>query len=873
MDTALLAELQAAVGTKNVTSASIDAEVYGYDASLAVSRPGAVVFPADTQEVAAVVKAAAEAGLPFVPRGFGTNLSGGSVVSAGGLVICLSRLNRILSINPARRTAVVQPGATNLELQNALARHGFFYAPDPASQKVATLGGNVGENSGGPRCIKYGVTKNHVLGLECVLENGQILQTGGQTFDFPGLDLTGALIGSEGTLGIVTQVTVKILPLPESVVTLLAVYDDVAHAASSVAQICRGGIQPSALEMMDAPVMRAVEESYPCGYPLDAAAVLIIEVEGVAAGLKTQATRIKEICRLNGCRSVDEARDAQQRDQLWAGRRGAFGAVARLAPNYLVADCTVPRTELPRALAQVADIAAKHGLEHGNVFHAGDGNLHPLLFFDSRDSDQLVRVRKAGWEIMETCVALGGTITGEHGVGLEKLEAMHMIFNEADLAAQRSLRSAFAGRGLLNPGKLIPEPGNLSFASQPEGSSSIESWQELGFAPADHAEACRAVVWALGASTRLIPCCSGQNAGSGEEAEGRAYRLSSRKLNRILEYDPANQVVTVQAGLSLESLQHELGSHCQWLPIRPVGSPAASLGGLVARNGGGPERLRYGSLRDLVLGIGWVGGSGVQLRAGGRVLKNVAGYDLTRLLIGSGGSLGFITQITLKVSALPETTRAISARGSLETVAAAAQTLLLSKLEPTLIAAVPSGPGFEDWRLTVSGEGFEETVDFQIEAFASQLERFGLQLETASEYPYLAGPDLSGQGPLPDRSYRLRIDVPLDRLADLAGILAERLGQADLQLDFGCGRLYAAADVLEAETVVCLASLAGSQGGFLRLEHAPPGFLACLEPSPGHSEGHRMTQQIKQFLDPSSIFPAWAVAEASLASQEGSACH
>jgi len=453
----LLHDLRRIVGPRNVSASAAASELYSYDGSLARGTPGAVVFPADSREIARVVRAASNAGIPFVPRGFGTNLSGGTVLPSGGLTLCLSRLNRILGIHTKRRTAVVQPGVTNLELQNALAPKGFFYAPDPASQKVATLGGNVGENSGGPRCLKYGVTTNHILGMEIVLAGGETLRIGGPALDPPGFDLRGLIVGSEGTLAVVTEITVRILPRPESVITQLAVYDSVSAAARSVADIIAAGIVPATLEMMDAPIIRAVEDSTPCGYPRDAAAVLIIEVEGPEKGLSAQAERIRGICRQNGCREIRDAAGAEERNRLWEGRRGAFGAVARLAPNYLVNDCSVPRTHLPEALSRVAAIVTRYGFEHGNVFHAGDGNLHPLILFDSRNPEQLERVHKAGWEIMEACVRLGGTISGEHGIGMEKREAMRFVFSDDAIDAQRSLKHAFDPNHHLNPGKMFPD--------------------------------------------------------------------------------------------------------------------------------------------------------------------------------------------------------------------------------------------------------------------------------------------------------------------------------------------------------------------------------------------------------------------------------
>ncbi len=372
LDAALLRELRQIVGAEHVAWRQSDAEVYSYDGSLAVAKPDAVVFPADTAQTAAVVRLASEAGVAYVPRGFGTNLSGGTIASHGGLVIGLTRLNRILAIEPEGRYAVVQAGVTNLELQQALAPRGFLFAPDPASQKAATLGGNLAENAGGPHCVKYGVTTNHVLGVTAVLPGGAVLQIGGPALDPPGYDLRGVLVGSEGTLAVVTEMTVRILPSAESLLTMLVVYDDVADAARSVSAIVAAGMTPATLEMMDGAVIRAVEASKPCGYPLDAAAVLIVEVDGPLAGLAQQAERIGQLCLQNGCREVRKAKDAAERDLLWAGRRGAFGAIARLAPSFLVADCTVPRTRLPDALTHVAAIAQRYQLGHANVFHAGD---------------------------------------------------------------------------------------------------------------------------------------------------------------------------------------------------------------------------------------------------------------------------------------------------------------------------------------------------------------------------------------------------------------------------------------------------------------------------------------------------------------------
>ncbi len=869
----LIQRLRQIVGAEYVSDGRADAEVYSYDASLAVGAPDAVVLPADTQQTADVVRAATQAGVPYVPRGFGTNLSGGSVACRGGLAIGLSRLGRILAVRPQARYAVVQPGVTNLELQTALAPLGFFYAPDPASQKVATLGGNLGENSGGPRCLKYGVTTNHVLGMTAVLSGGEVVGFGGPALDPPGYDLRGALVGSEGTLAIVTEVVVRILPSPESVVTLLVVYDDVADAARSVSDIIAAGIVPATLEMMDATVIRAVEESMPCGYPLDAAAVLIAEVDGPAAGLKKQARQISEICRRNGCREVRQAKDATQRNLLWAGRRGAFGAIARLAPNYLVADCTVPRTQLPEALARVAAIAQRHRLSHGNVFHAGDGNLHPLLLFDSRDADQLRRVHEAGTEIMQACVDLGGTISGEHGIGMEKSEAMRLIFTPHDLRLQRSLREAFDPHDLLNPGKIIPpeapveEPaegkrGQVPFAGMARRVLRTKGTCPLfptELTPADPAEACEMVRLAYLERAALLPVGNGGQLGFGNYCQGEATALRSGQLSSTVEYDPANQVVAVGSGMALGSLQDMLAEHGQWLPIRPPRGDGGTLGGLAALAACGPERLRWGAPRDLLLGLKFVSGTGRPISAGGRVVKNVAGYDLTRLLVGSAGTLGFITELTFRIASLPECCTALVASGSLESCSSAAGELLRSKLEPVFVVTVPGEPalrldGDGAWQLIAGFEGFRETVDFQSKGCQAVFGKVGLGIDQRRQYTAREG--ICGEffDTLRQSPFLLRADLPPNEVSAVISAGREALGGASVLADFGCGRITVAAATLTADAWLGLCEITEEKKGHVILEKAPEEFARRHDVFGPARADWQVTHRIKAELDPHNVF-------------------
>ena len=452
----LVGELRQIVGKANVLDSAVDLQLYQYDAYLEERRPDAVVFVHSTDEVAGVVRACGKYDVPFVPRGGGTNLSGGTIPFKGGVVLEMIRMNRILEVDRPNLRARVQPGLFNLELGTALAPLGYQYLPDPASQKAATLGGNVAENSGGPHCFKYGVTTNHVLGLTVVLPDGEVAKIGGKALDAPGYDLTGVFVGSEGTLGICTEVVVRIVRLAEGVKTMLAIYDSIEEGSQTVSAIVAAGMVPATLEMMDQLVIKAVEESIHCGLPLDCATVLIIEVDGLKDDLDAQVRAIVDLCKAHGAREVRVAKDEAERALLWAGRRGAFGAVARITPSYLVCDGTVPRTALPKVLRKVAEVSKKYSLMIPNVFHAGDGNLHPLILFDWRDADQKARVMKAGMEILELCVEMGGTISGEHGVGLEKIDAMRLVFTEADIRSQVRVKQAFDPKNLANPGKMFP---------------------------------------------------------------------------------------------------------------------------------------------------------------------------------------------------------------------------------------------------------------------------------------------------------------------------------------------------------------------------------------------------------------------------------
>ena len=453
----LIARLKDAIGAGYVLYRPEELMLYEYDGSaLDQSAPDLVVVPATTEEVAAVVRLAHAAGVALVPRGAGTGLAGGSVPDQGGIVLSMARLDKVLAVDPLGRTATVQPGVINVELSQLVAQYGLHFAPDPSSQKSSTIGGNAASNAGGPHCLKYGVTTNHVLAATVVLSDGTILRLGSEAPDAPGYDLLGVFVGSEGTLGVLTELVVRLTPDAEDVRTFLAIYDDLDGASNSVSAIIAAGIIPAALEMLEGQGIAAVEASVHAGYPPDARAVLLIEIDGLREELESQASQINTVCMVNGAREVRAATDLAQRARLWAGRKGALAACARIKPHYHIQDGVVPRSRLPEVLRLTEEVSQRYGIIIVNIFHAGDGNLHPLLLFDLREEGVRERAIAAGEEILRACVAAGGTISGEHGIGMEKRDYMSWIFNPEDLRSFQQMRAVFDASGLMNPCKLLP---------------------------------------------------------------------------------------------------------------------------------------------------------------------------------------------------------------------------------------------------------------------------------------------------------------------------------------------------------------------------------------------------------------------------------
>src|SRR6266571_1060108 len=805
---ALIEELREIVGEENVLSESAELLVYECDGLPQHKHPPrAVVFPNSTEETSEVLEVLSDEGVSFAPRGAGTGLSGGALALNRGVVIELARMRKILRIDTENRLAVVQTGLVNAQLSRAVAPYGLYYAPDPSSQPACTIGGNIAENAGGIHCLKYGTTTDHVVGARVVLSDGSIVDL---EVDSPGYDLLGVFVGSEGTFGIATEATVKLKPIPPAVRTLLADFTDVDDASRAVSAIIAAGMLPAALEMMDNAIIRAVEASvFAAGLPVDAQAVLLVELDGIEAGIDDEAEKAAAILREHGARSVRSATDENERKKLWAARKGAFGAVGRLMPDVMIQDAVVPRSRLPEVLAETYRISARYNLQLANVFHAGDGNLHPLICFDLRRGADLENVRQAGREIMETCVRAGGSITGEHGVGLDKSSYLPLIFSEDDMDAMLRVRAAFDPSGLCNPGKIIPmprgcgearavatqalsEPGAVATGSMRrfEGTAqsaesqlrldpvatapgsdtdmrsnivsemltareriapsktlvatklnearisreltrlvgeqntrriSIETRSKpatrtMEVAPASTKEAAEVIKFALAENLSVIPAGGASWIDVGNLLDRADIVLSTRRMTRILRHEPADLVATAEAGTALIEFQNHLKQAGQWLPIDTPDS-SATLGGVVATSWNGPHSFGYGPLRSFVIGMKVLLANGQTIKAGGTVVKNVAGYNLCKLFTGSYGTLGLITELTFKLKPLPAETRTIVATGSMASLFAAGRTIAnqtfpvaVELLSPRMATQIASETNSGDCALLIRFAGSTQAV-------------------------------------------------------------------------------------------------------------------------------------------------------------------
>jgi glycolate oxidase subunit GlcD len=656
--------------------------------------PALAVFPGTRAEAIAVVRELSTHGAAFVPRGAGTGLSGGAL-SDSTVLLGLNRLRTIMSLDTDAGIATVEPGVVNSVLTRLASASGLHFAPDPSSQSACTIGGNLAENAGGPHCLKYGVTLNHVLAATVILPDGSIVSLGSVDGEREGYDLLGAFVGSEGCFGVALDVTVRLTRNPQAVRTLLADFTSVVDAARATSAIIAAGIVPAALEMMDAPTIRAVEASiYAAGYPADAAAVLLVELDGLEAGIDTDVAAVRNICASAGARGVRIARDAAERALLWQGRKKAFGAMGRVAPQLVVQDAVVPRTKLPEILEEIHRISQRHNVMVCNVFHAGDGNLHPNIPYNAANEDESHRVHLAMTEIMHACIDAGGTVTGEHGIGLDKLAYMDRIFSPASMDAMCRLRDVFDPERRCNPGKVVPVHSCREWHATPSGRDGGGTGTRASRASAGATGTGDSHTSAGGTATSRTHVSAGATASPGarsphivspevqqlaerireahERAEpvrligggswldaGRpvvadATPIHFGPLRGIVEYTAGDLAITVRAGTPLSELDAALREQSQWLPLDPPAGADATVGATFATASAGPLSHGFGTPRDLVLGIEFVDGLGSVIRAGGRVTKNVAGFDLVRLMTGAWGTLGVITELTLRLRALPQ---------------------------------------------------------------------------------------------------------------------------------------------------------------------------------------------------------------------------
>jgi glycolate oxidase subunit GlcD len=832
----------------------------------------------------------------LVGRGAGTGLSGGAVAERGGLIVEFSRLNRILEIDALGRSAVVEPGVINLALDEAVKAVGLYYPPDPASGRSSTLGGNVAENAGGPHCFKYGVTTNYLTGLECVLADGRLVCIGGRAFDYPEYDFVRLLTGSEGTLGLVTKIHMRLLRNPPAVKTMMAVFDSVEQAGTAVSAVIAAGLVPAAMELLDQKITRIIEDYAHPGLPTDAGALLVIDVDGYSNSLAPQIDEVAEILRKNSGYDMRIAENDAEREKIWFARKSAAGAMARLAPAFLLLDGTVPRSRLAEALEATNHICEAHDLKVGYVFHAGDGNLHPFILMYPSDREQVRRVYQAGAEFMHTVVDLGGSLTGEHGVGIEKRSYMPLMFTPIELGAMLQVRQIFDPNGRLNPGKIFPpmettgrggsaytailEPfqvPNTSFSRPTQGGDPPFPHLDdpplpAEMIPATAEEAARylASLQRLRHPVRFSGSRSDLPQPAGETAlRQNAGLLRTARMNELKAFVPQDLYVTAGAGMTLGELQDRLAHQGMWVPADSPW-PAASLGGLLAANLNAPLRMRYGGLSDQVLAMTVVLGDGRLLRLGRPVVKNVAGYDLARLMVGSFGTLGLIAEVTLKVAPVPRLRRSLLVPvENLEQglawgqrclpLALVASSVLLSRGLP-----VPVALQAPYW-LSYTAEGLPEDVEAEL-----GLVRVALQAEKAPEpiqVESFAGTQIwrSLLGETINTKIKVRCGVAPKDLAAYVQSQTQALSQAGaglipaptILLDFASGFLYAAADIQdlgEAQAWVDrLRQAALRLRGYTLVVELPVEWEGRLERYGYHPETLSLMHGLKALWDPASI--------------------
>ena len=694
---------------------------YESDAGFDRALPDGVFYPESTDDVRRMVLWAKRHGVPLVARGAGTGLAGGAVAERGGIVIVLTRMNRLLELDAVGRAAVVEAGAVNLEVEARTRRAGLYYPPDPSSGRSCCIGGNLGTNAGGPHCFKYGVTSNYVTGVEMVLADGQRVTLGGRALDAPEIDLCALVVGAEGTLGIVTRAWLRLLREPPSVCTLMVSFESLEQAGESVSAVIAAGLMPATLEAIDQRGMKVIEAACQAGLPVDAGAVLIVEVDGYSEGLEAQRSELVAILEHHGGYDVRVAGSDDERQRIWYGRKSAAGAMARVAPSYYLTDLTVRRSRLAAVLGKVHEICDRFGLETASFFHAGDGNLHPLIPYDPRDQDWTDRAHEAIEEITALCVAEDGSITGEHGVGMEKRRYMSLMYSGAELAAMRDVKRAFDPDNLFNPGKVLPDElpaPTLAEPVLPAGAVAPEARQCDTFAPSTVEEAAGALR-ALSDAGRPVRVGAAESVPHGDHGE---LWLSTSKLRGVTTLAPEDLYLAAGAGTPIDEIEAYLRPHGLIAPVLAP-FPGTSLGGLVASNLNSPWRMRYGALRDVTLCATVALADGRVLRAGRPLVKNVAGYDLPKVFVGSHGTLGVLTDVTLKLVAAPRAKRTLALE--VDDLATGLELAGQALAHALVASAIVLAEGTQGITLLYTAEGMPDEVEVEIAAVERAWQRAG----------------------------------------------------------------------------------------------------------------------------------------------------
>lgn len=821
---------------------------YEVDAGYDRGRPDGVFYPESTADVSRIMQWAAETGVPLVARGAGTGLSGGAVAEHGGIIIEFARMNHVLELDTTGRSAAVEVGVVNLAFDNLVKQAGLYYPPDPSSGRSSVIGGNLGMNAGGPHCFKYGVTTNYITGLEVVLADGRVVQVGGRALDYPGYDLCGILVGSEGTLGIATRADLRLIRNPPGVKTMMIAFDSEEQAGKAVSAVIAAGLVPATLEMMDQRFMRIIEAYAPVGLPIDAQAALIVEVDGYPAGLDAQMEEIADILTTNGGFDLRIAQSEAERAQIWYGRKSAAGSLSRLAPNFYLVDITVPRSRLADTLAAVNAVCDRYQLTVGHVFHAGDGNLHPAIAFDARDEAVKAQVFQACAEIVAICLERDGSITGEHGVGIEKRPYMSLMYSGAELSAMLAIKRLFDPQGLLNPGKIFPPE-----VPPAETAGPVEPTARV-IAPATVEEAA-AVLAGLSQARQSVRISGAPPDTVTSVDDGAEHVLSTANFRGVKTFAADDLYVTVGAGTPVAALQAYLAERRFQCALSSPWADA-TVGGLVAANVNGPQRLRYGGLRDNVLCTTVALADGRVIRAGRPVVKNVAGYDLPKLFIGSYGTLGVMTDVTLKLTPLPRARRTYGlpvqdvAAGVAWAAATVPHWLITSGV---LLCAEPSGDAPYSLRFTL--EGVAEDIDAEWAEMAEALGQVGAPV--ASENETSASErwcDFVGAG-----MSAVRVGLPPGKAAAYLGQVEKAtFDQATWCFDLGNSLVYVALDGSQPMTPQWLAALrtpAEALGGYALVMDGPHAALpdAQLDRWGAAMGGRDLMAGIKAAWDPAQV--------------------